>query len=74
MRGKLLVTIQSLCEDGWARLRFDARLEVWSHLGLRSRKVSGRQAGPLPPLLFNIFIDRIVTETRKHFYGRVPLA
>lgn len=68
VRGKLLLAIQSLYEDGWARVRVggreSSRFEV---------KKGVRQGCPMSPWLFNIFIDRIVTEARKHFYGSVQL-
>ena len=67
--GKLLVAVQSLHEDGWARVRVGGRESS------RFRVKSGvRQGCPLSPWLFNIFIDRIVTEARKKFYGSVQLS
>ena len=65
--GKLLVAVQSLYEDGWARVRVGGRESS------RFQVKSGvRQGCPhASPWFFNIFIDRIVTEARKKFYGSV---
>ena len=68
VRGKLLVAIQSLYEDGWARVRIGGRES--SQLQVRK---DVRQGCLLSPWLFNIFIDRMVTEARKQFYGSVQL-
>ena len=69
VRGKLLVAVPSLYEDGWARVRVGGRESS------RFQVKSGvRQGCPLSSWPFNIFIDRIATEARKKFYGSVRLS
>ena len=64
--GKLLRAVQSLSEDGWVRVRVGGRESS------RFQVKSGvRQGCPLSLWLFNIFIDRIVKEARKKFYGSI---
>ena len=67
--GKLLVAVQSLYEDGWARVRVGRRES--SRFQVKSGVMQGC---PPSPWLFNIFIDRIATEARKKFYGSVRLS
>ena len=69
--GKLLVAVQSLYEDGWARVKVGGRESFRFQI-----KSGVRQGCPLSPWLFNIFIplDKIVTEVRKHFYGSTQLS
>ena len=58
--GLLLVAVQSLYEDSWTRVKVGGRESS------RFQVNSGiRQGCPLSPWLFNIFMDRIVTETRN---------
>ena len=64
----VLVAVQSLYEDGWARVRVGGR-----ELSQFQVKSGVRQGCPLSPWLFNIFMDTIVTEARNHFYGTVGL-
>ena len=67
--GRLLVAVQSLYEDRWARVRVGGRESS------RFQAKSGvRQGCPLSAWLFNIFIDKIVTEARKNFHGSVRLS
>ena len=68
VKGKLLAAVQSLYEEGRARVRVAGKescaFQVWKGV---------RQGCPLSSWLFNIFIDRIVSEARKKFYGSVRL-
>ena len=67
--GSLLAAVQSLYKDGWARVRLGGRESA--QFQVKSRV---RQGCPLSPWLFDISIDRIVTEAKKMFYGSVQLS
>ena len=67
--GSLLAAAQSLYKDGWARVRVGGKESTQFQV-----KSGVRQGSPLSPLRFNIYIDRIVTEAKKRFYGSVQLS
>ena len=60
VKGKLLAAVQSLYEEGRARVRVAGK----ESCPFQVRK-GVRQGCPLSPWLFNIFMDRIGTEARK---------
>ena len=60
VQGQLLAAVQSFYEEGWARVRVAGK----ESSSFQVRK-GVRQGCPLSPWLFNIFIDRIVSEARN---------
>ena len=69
VKGKLLRAIQALYEDGKARVKVGGlESELFGvHRGVR-------QGCTLSPWLFNVFIDRVTREARRHFRSEVKLS
>ena len=68
---QLLSAMQSLYENGWARVR----VRVGERESPQFQVKKGvRQGCPLSPWLFNVFIDKIVSEARKRFQDSVRLS
>ena len=66
---QLLSAMQSLYENRWARVRVGERESPQFQV-----RKGVRQGCPLSPWLFNVFIDKIVSEARKRFQGSVKLS